>query len=546
MGTHIALKGLGIRNGVAVRTGAAVIVNIMLGAALRGGFLGIAVLYFLGKIVTQRGIFLSKGLGTLSAADAGVIIGRVLGAGGGGSKIFLLGDLLIVGMGGNIHFHIAVIAADIPVLAFGGGVVCRIRDMLALLAVIVFILSIDIVLGAGIAAVAEEPVGIILLAVGCLAAQVGSGQLLLYIVVTQRLADGEGLAVFLKLAAAAGFVIGGCIGAIRSGDEVLIRYDFEVVMMDMRLLIFADIPADGAVFCGLLCGGRNIPCMGFAVVFGAAEGADMIVLIGVGIACQIVSGEAVRADCLALEIEVINMGKSFVGGSAADRAGFPVGIVGLAVGGFGSQILGVFQINKCMLRIIAEFRAALVADRFLGAGGGGGGAVFLGCAAVIIAADGAALLVGVGSCHSSITEFMVCGAKNLVAVGADLIVGRFIDGNELMGIGVVADPVNIDVMDRLVICEAVDRFGKGLFAAFIKVACHVLLGRGFIGTGFDIQFGITDGNGAIFYGKNLIGAGAVIGKLEGSVDGKVKPETINGSGAVVAGVADGHGKIDCH
>ena len=418
--------------------------------------------------------------------------------------------------------------------------------MLALLAVIVFILCIGIVLGAGIAAVAEEPVGIILSAVGCLAAQVGSGLLLLYIVVTQRLADGEGLAVFLKPAAAAGFVIGGCIGAIRSGDEVLTFRFFQVVMMDMRLLFFADIPADGAVFCGLLGGCWNIPFMGFAVVFGAAEGADMIVLIGVGILCQIGGGEAVRADCCALKIEVANMGKSFVGGSAADRTGFPVGIVGLAVGGFGSQILGIFQINKCMLRIIAEFRAALVADCFLGAGGGGGGAVFLGCAAVIVAADGAALLVGVGTCHSSITEFMVCGAKNLVAVWADLIVGRFIDGNELMGINMVADHTDIDVVDRPIICEAADRFGKGRFAAFIKVACHVLLGRRFIGTGFDIQLGIADGDGAAFYCKNLIGAGAVIGELEGSVDGKMKPKTVNGSGAVVAGVADGHGKIDCH
>ena len=93
VGAHIALKGLGIRNGVAVRTGAAVIVNVMLGAVLRGGFLGIAVLYFLGKIVTQRGVFLIKGLGTLSAADAGVIIGRVLGTGGGGSKIFIFTSL---------------------------------------------------------------------------------------------------------------------------------------------------------------------------------------------------------------------------------------------------------------------------------------------------------------------------------------------------------------------------------------------------------------------------------------------------------------------
>lgn len=99
------------------------------------------------------------------------------------------------------------------------------------------------------------------MAVGCLAAQVGSGLLLLYIVVTQRLADGEGCSVFLELTAAAGFMIVGCIGAIRSGDEVLIRYDFEVVMMDMRLLFLADILADGAVFCGLLGGGLDIPCM---------------------------------------------------------------------------------------------------------------------------------------------------------------------------------------------------------------------------------------------------------------------------------------------
>ena len=485
-------------------------------------------------------------LGALGAADAGVIIGRVLGTGGGGSKIFLLRDLLIVGMGGDIHFHIAVIEADIPVLVFGAKVVCRISDMGALLAVIVFILSIDIVLGAGIAAVAEEPVGIILLAVGCLAAQVGSGLLLLYIVVTQRLADGEGRSVFLELTAAAGFMIVGCIGAIRSGDEVLIRYDFEVVMMDMRLLFLADIPADGAVFCGLLGGGREIPCMGFAVVLGIAEGADMIMLIGVSLLCQIGGGEAVRSDCTALEIEVVNMGKGFVGGSAADRAGFPVGIMGLAVGGFGSQIFGIFQIDEFVFSKLAKLRAALFADRFLGAGGGSLGAVFLGCAAVIVAADGAALLVGVGTCHSSITEFMVCGAKNLVAVGADLIVGRFINGNELMGINMVADHTDIDVVDRPIICEAADLFGKGRSGGSLKVACHVLLGMYFIGAGFDIQLGIADSDGAAFYCKNLIGAGAVIGELEGSVDGKMKPKTVNGSGAVVAGVADGHGKIDCH
>lgn len=96
----------------------------------------------------------------------------------------------------------------------------------------------------------------------------------------------------------------------------------------------------------------------------------MIMLIGIGFFCQIGGGEAVRADCLSLEIEVVNMGKGFVGGSAADRAGFPVGIVGPAVGGFGSQIFGIFQIDEFVVVIVTVFRAALFADRFLGAGGG--------------------------------------------------------------------------------------------------------------------------------------------------------------------------------
>ena len=447
-------------------------------------------------------------------------------------------------MGGDIHFHIAVIEADIPVLAFGGGVICRVCDMPALLAVIVFILSIDIVLGAGIAPVAEEPVGIILLAVGCLAAQVGSGLLLLYIVVTQRIANGEGLAVFLKLAAAAGFVIGGCIGAIRSGDEVLTFRFFQVVMMDMRLLFLADMPADGAVFCGLLGGGWNIPFMGFAVVFGAAEGADMIVLIGVGILCQIGGGEAVRADCLTLEIEVANMGKSFVGRSAADRTGFPVGIVGLAVGGFGSQIFGVFQINKCMLRIIAEFRAALVADCFLGAGGRGGGDVFLGRAAVIVAADGAALLVAIGVGDRDIAIFVKLGAEDFVTIGANLDMAQLVFAQFVFVFaGVVADPVDINVMGSGIAYKAADRFGKGRSGGSLKVARHVLLGMCFIGAGFEIQLGIADGDGACF--NRRIAGVAGVGNLERGINGEV--HSITGNALIPSTVAaDCHGNINSH
>ena len=316
-------------------------------------------------------------------------------------------------------------------------------------------------------------------------------------------------------------------------------------MMDMRLLFLADIPADFAVFCGLFGGGKDIPCMGFAVVLGAAEGADMIVLAFIGVLRQIVSGEVVRADRCALKI-LIGSIAILTGGSTTGGACQPVGIVGQAVGGFGSQIFGIFQIDEFVLGIVTVFRAAFFADRFFGAGGGSLGAVFLGCAAVIVAADGAAMLVGVGTCHSSITEFMVCGTKNLVAVGADLIVGRFIDGNELMGINMVADHTDIDVVDRPIICEAADRFGKGRFGGSLKVACHVLGGRRFIGAGFDIQLGIADGDRAAFYGKYLIGTAAVIGELERSVDSKVKPETINGSGAVGTSVANSHGEFDRH
>ena len=382
------------------------------------------------------------------------------------------------------------------------------------------------------------------MAVGCLAAQVGSGLLLLYIVVTQRLADGEGRSVFLKPAAAAGLVIGGCIGAIRSGDEILTFRFFQVVLMDMRLLFFADVPADGAVFCGLLGGGGDIPGMVFAVIFGIAEGADMIMLAFIGVLRQIVSGEAVRADCLALEIEVANMGKSFVGGSAADRTGFPVGIVGLAVGGFGSQILGVFQINKCMLRIIAEFRAALVADCFLGAGGGGGGTVFLGRAAVIVAADGAALLVAIGVGDRDIAIFVKLGAEDFVTVGANLDVAQLVFAQFVFVFaGVVADPVDINVMGSGIAYKAADRFGKGRFAAFIKVACHVLSGFFRIGAGFEIQLGIADGDGIRIYCR--IAGVAVIGDLERGIDGKV--HSITGNAIAASGVAaDCHWNINSH
>ena len=339
-------------------------------------------------------------------------------------------------------------------------------------------------------------------------------------------------------------MIVGCIGAIRSGDEVIIRYDFEVVMMDMRLLCLTDIPADGAEFCGLLGGGRNIPCMGFAVVLGIAEGADMIVLIGVSLLCQIGGGEAVRADCAALEIEVVNMGKGFVSGSAADGTGFPVGIVGLAVGGFGSQIFGIFQINKCMLRIIAEFRAALVADCLLGAGGRGGGDVFLGRAAVIVAADGAALLVAIGVGDRDIAVFVKLGTEDFVTVGTNLDVAQLVFTQFVFVFaGVVAEPVDINVMGSGITYKAADRFGKGRFGGSLKVACHVLGGRRFIGAGFDIQIGIADGDGACF--NRRIAGVAGVGNLERGIDGEV--HSITGNALIPSTVAaDCHGNINSH
>ena len=313
-------------------------------------------------------------------------------------------------------------------------------------------------------------------------------------------------------------------------------------MMDMRLLFLADIPADGAVFCGLLGGGRDIPCMGFAIVLGAAEGADMIVLIGVSILCQIGGGEAVRADCLALEIGIVNGG--FGSGSAADRAGFPVGIVGPAVGGFGSQIFGFFQFDEFVFSKLAKLRAAFFADRFLGAGGGGGGAVFLGCAAVVVAADGAALLVAIGVGDRDIAIFVELGAEDFVTIGADLDVAQLVFTQFVfMFAGVVADPVDINVMGSGITYKAADLFSKGRSGGSLKVACHVFLGRRFIGAGFEIQVGVADGEGAYFY-RRIAGV-AGVGNLERGIDGEV--HSITGNALIPSTVAaDCHGNINSH
>ena len=218
--------------------------------------------------------------------------------------------------------------------------------------------------------------------------------------------------------------------------------------------------------------------------------------------------------------------------------------MGLAVGGFGSQIFGIFQIDEFVVVIVTVFRAAFFADRFFGAGGGSLGAVFLGCAAVIVAADGAALHVEIGVGDRDIAIFVKLSAEDFVTIGADLDVAQLVFTQFVFVFaGVVADPVDIDVMGSGIAYKAADRFGKGRSGGSLKVACHVLGGRRFISAGFEIQLGIADGDGACF--NRRIAGVAGVGNLERGIDGEV--HSITGNALIPSTVAaDCHGNINSH